>query len=186
MRAAFALLFFCRTYAADLRYWVEPCTRPEIGCRTADTELARWAMDAWQAASAGKLSLERTSDIMRAQIRFHWAGAEEGLYGEARPIVVDGRSGAEVYIRPAIVPPDFPDELMRDSIVYLSCLHESGHALGLPHTAAFADIMYSFQYGGDLQEYFARYRRKLSTRADIRKNPGMSDQDRARLRALYR
>ena len=42
------------------------------------------------------------------------------------------------------------DHLLRDSIVYLTCLHESGHALGLPHTAAFADIMYTFRYGGDI------------------------------------
>ncbi len=33
--------------------------------------------------------------------------------------------------------------------------------------------MYSFGYGGDILEYFARYRRKLSARQDIRKNPGI-------------
>jgi predicted Zn-dependent protease len=60
-------------------------------------------------------------------------------------------------------------------------LHESGHALGLPHTAEFADIMYSFQYGGDIPEYFGRYRRKLATKEDIRKNSGISSADRARL-----
>jgi hypothetical protein len=38
--------------------------------------------------------------------------------------------------------------------------------------------MYSFQYGGDIPEYFARYRRKLHTREDIRKNSGLSDADR--------
>jgi len=46
--------------------------------------------------------------------------------------------------------------------------------------------MYSFQYGGDIREYFARYRRQLSSRADIRKHSGMSAQDRLRLAALYR
>ncbi len=70
------------------------------------------------------------------------------------------------------------DKLLRDAIVYLTCLHETGHALGLPHTASFDDIMYSFQYGGDIPEYFARYRRKLHTRADIRKNSGLSEADR--------
>jgi predicted Zn-dependent protease len=73
------------------------------------------------------------------------------------------------------------DALLRDTIVYLTCLHESGHALGLPHTAAFADIMYSFQYGGDIPEYFGRYRRKLTNREDIRKFSGISDADRTRL-----
>ena len=38
--------------------------------------------------------------------------------------------------------------------------------------------MYSFEYGGDIAEYFARYRRKLETREDIRKNSGLSTQDR--------
>jgi hypothetical protein len=64
-------------------------------------------------------------------------------------------------------------------------VHETGHALGLPHTSDFADIMYSFQYGGDIAEYFGRYRRKLSARADIRKNAGMSDEDRKRVSALF-
>ena len=70
------------------------------------------------------------------------------------------------------------DTLLRDAIVYLTCLHESGHALGLPHTGAFADIMYTFQFGGDIPEYFGRYRRLLKTRADIANHGGMSDADR--------
>ena len=101
------------------------------------------------------------------------------MYGEARPILVDGQKGAEVYVRPA--PLSTGDTLLRDAIVYLTCLHETGHALGLPHTAVFDDIMYSFQYGGDIPEYFARYRRKLTTREDIRKNPGLSEADRSNL-----
>ena len=75
--------------------------------------------------------------------------------------------------------------LLRDAIVYLTCLHETGHALGLAHTAAFDDIMYSFQFGGDIAEYFGRYRRQLSARADIHKHAGMSDADRKHLAALY-
>jgi hypothetical protein len=41
--------------------------------------------------------------------------------------------------------------------------------------------MYSFQYGGDISEYFGRYRRKLSAREDIRKNSGLSEADRTNL-----
>ena len=166
-------------HAATLHYWVEPCTNPETGCQTGDPELAEWALQAWQAATAGKLNFAKSADVEHAQIRVYWANGNQGLYGEARPIVVNGIRGAAVYVLP---PADAPqDPLLRDTIVYLTCLHESGHALGLAHTAAFADIMYSFQYGGDIPEYFGRYRRQLSTRADIRKHSGMSEQDRKRL-----
>jgi predicted Zn-dependent protease len=94
--------------------------------------------------------------------------AREGLYGEA--------VGGDVYVRP-----DPGEGLLRETVVYLTCLHETGHALGLSHTANFADIMYSFQYGGDIEEYFDRYRRKIVRREDIRRNSGMSPEDRRRL-----
>ena len=183
----FAPLLLCGAmHAATLHYWIEACSKPESGCHDYDPELARWALEAWQTAAGGALRLEKTVDPSKAQLRVYWVSGEEGLYGEARPIVVDGIQGAEVFVRPTIVPPNQTDGLLRDAIVYLTCLHETGHALGLPHTAAFADIMYSFQYGGDIPEYFARYRRQLSSRSDIRKHPGLSAQDSKRVTALYR
>ena len=161
-------------------YWVESCSRPESGCQANDPDLAAWALEAWQNASAGAIQVNRMNDPRHARIRIFWATAEQGLYGEARPILVDGQRGAEVYVRPAPFRTG-DDKLLRDAIVYLTCLHETGHALGLPHTAAFEDIMYSFQYGGDIPEYFGRYRRKLQSRDDIHKNSGMSDADRKHL-----
>jgi len=143
--------------------------------------LAELALRAWQNASAGNLQFTLVKDRELARIRLFWATAEQGMYGEARPILVEGRRGAEVYVRPAPLRLN-EDRLLRDAVVYLTCLHESGHALGLPHTAAFDDIMYSFQYGGDIPEYFARYRRKLGTRNDIGKNSGISEADRNALR----
>jgi len=161
-------------------YWIEPCDRSESMCQPGDPQLAEWAVAAWQSAAPGAVRLRAVKDREHARIRLYWATSERGLYGEARPILVDGRRGAEVYVRPA--PIDAPsDRLLRDTIVYLTCLHETGHALGLPHTAAFDDIMYSFQYGGDIPEYFARYRRKLQTREDIRKHSGLSEADRKTL-----
>jgi len=182
-----ALLWLsCTAPCATLRYWVEPCAKPERSCHAGDPELAQWAMEAWQAAAAGHLTLEKTAGREKAHIRVFWSGGREGLYGEARPILVDGVRGAEVYVLPPPETPDDRDALLRDAIVYLTCLHETGHALGLAHTAAFADIMYSFQYGGDIPEYFGRYRRLLTTRADIRKHPGMSADDRRRIVESYR
>lgn len=164
-------------HAAPLRYWVEPCTKAESGCHSGDPELAVWAMNAWQAAADGALVLEKTATLEKAHIRVYWATAEQGRYGEARPIIVDGVRGAEVYVRPPVLPANYGDPLLREAIVYLTCLHEIGHALGLPHTAAFADIMYSFQYGGDIPEYFGRYRRQLTARSDIARHAGLSADD---------
>jgi hypothetical protein len=186
MKLLLPLLCCCVAQAAALRYWVEPCAPAESGCHTGDPELAQWAMEAWQAASAGRLTLQKADGRDKAHIRIHWTAGSAGLYGETRPILVDGVRGAEVFVLPTVVPPGEKDALLRDAIVYLTCLHETGHALGLAHTSDFADIMYSFQYGGDIQEYFARYRRQLSARDDIRKHPGMSGNDRARLAELYR
>ena len=175
-------------YGMDLRYWIEPCTRPETACQKADIQRAEWALQAWQTASDGKLRLEKTEQMSRANIRLHWADSEQGQYGETRAFVIDGMRGAEVFVRPdlsamgpAISSAGAADSLLRDTIVYLTCLHETGHALNLSHTSDFPDIMYSFQFGGDIPEYFGRYRRKLRARADIAKNSGISPQDKARL-----
>ncbi len=164
-------------------YWIEPCERQESGCQSGDPQLAQWAFEAWQSAAPEAIHLAPAKDREHARIRLYWASSEQGLYGEARPILVDGKKGAEVYVRPA--PGDTQaDKLLRDAIVYLTCLHETGHALGLAHTASFDDIMYSFQYGGDIPEYFARYRRKLHSRDDIQKNSGLSEADRTNARRL--
>jgi hypothetical protein len=169
-------------------FWVQPCAEaPKSGCVAADEELAVWALGAWEEASQGRLRFTRESDERKAQLRFYWTPAHLSLYGEARPIEVGGRRGAEIHVRPEIAGPEGRrDILWRDTIVYLTCLHESGHALGLPHTDRFDDIMYSFAFGGDIREYFARYRRALKSRDGIRRQPGMSPADVAALRALFR
>jgi hypothetical protein len=178
----------CRSLGAAELYtwWVDPCTKEAAqatGCQPGDTELGAWAFEAWQRESNGAIIMKKSAAEAHARIRIRWAGGNMGLYGETQPVDVDGKQGAVIYVLPDTEAR--PDRLLRDAIVYLTCLHESGHALGLKHTAHFADIMYSFQYGGDLVEYFDRYRRLLKTRADIPAHSGISDADRAALRSLF-
>jgi len=159
--------------------------------RKTDVELATWALRAWETALGGVLRFEPAVED-EALVRVHWVAPNFGMYGEMRPLLVRGRRGAAVYIRPDtnalggdIARMATTDPLLRETIVYLTCVHELGHALGLEHTAAYADIMYFFGYGGDIPGFFTRYRKLLKSRADIAMLPGISVDDLRRVRQLY-
>jgi hypothetical protein len=165
---------------------------PGSDYRPADRDLAKWALEAWERSLGGALRFEAEDDEADALVRVRWVPASAGQYGEMRPLLVKGRRGAEVFIRPDMnaLGPDIArlartDPLLRESIVYLTCLHELGHALGLAHTADFADIMYFFGYGGDIPGFFGRYREQLRSRSDIPKHAGLSASDVSRVKALY-
>jgi matrixin len=161
------------------------------GYRSSDRELARWALQAWQRNAAKGLRFAAATES-NALIRVYWAGPGGGEYGETRAILVRGQQGAAVFIRPDVdsLGEDIArraraDPLLRDSIVYLTCVHELGHALGLSHTRDFRDIMYFFGYGGDVVEYFGRYRSQIHTRNDIATVSGLSDGDVNHIREIY-
>ena len=163
----------------------------ENGYRMSDRELAVWALEAWQRSAGNGLQIKAANES-NALIRLYWAGPNEGEYGETRPLIVGGQQGAEVFIRPDMesLGPEIArragiDGLLRDSIVYLTCLHEFGHALGLEHTRDFRDIMYYFGYGGDVVQYFGRYRAQIHSRRDIATVSGLSDADVSRIRELF-
>ena len=162
------------------------------GYRDSDRELATFALNAWSRESSGKLKFAEARNRDTALIRFRWISANEGLYGETQRVSVNGKPGAIVYIMPQVSLQGEPlatratqDVLLRDTIVYLTCVHELGHAVGLQHTRKFEDIMYYFGYGGDIVDYFMRYRSKLQTRSDIPKYSGLSGSDVQVLRNLY-
>lgn len=175
-----------------VKYFVAPPLE-EASARPADEDLAAWAFESWQHAVDGAFKFERVVDEEEALVRLYWVPPGGGQYGEMRPLDVGGRRGAAVYIRPdtTALGPDISerarlDALFRDTVVYLTCVHELGHALGLQHTAEFEDIMYFFGFGGDIGEFFDRYRRRLKVRDDIRAASALSAGDLAQLAALYR
>jgi hypothetical protein len=150
-------------------------------------QLVEKALKTWTAASGGAFSLQRTFVTGDAGIRIYFNGAG-GNYGETRPHI-DARGlidAAEVNI--AADAPIEVDPLTRGIVVYLTALHELGHALGLEHTRNFDDIMYLFRQPGDGPRYFGNYRRLLQSADDIGtvRATGLSMNDVKALTDLYR
>ncbi len=162
------------------------------GFRSSDFDLARMAFDAWSRESQGRLKFTEAKTRDAALVRIRWISPNEGLFGETERVLIDGKRGAIVNVMPQVAQHGEPlagratrDVLLRETVVYLTCVHEIGHAIGMPHTRDFADIMYFFGFGGDIVEYFMRYRDKLRSRGDISKYSGLSAGDASALRERY-
>ena len=163
----------------------------ESGFKEGDRTLAEWALEAWARQADPPVALVPGPEAS-ATIRVYWVTAGAGLYGEMRGRMVDGRLAADVFVHPdteglgpGIAQRARLDPLFRDAVVYLTCVHELGHAFGLQHTSAFADIMYSFQYGGDFVAYFMRFREQLEVWDDIERASPFSAADGGTFRFLY-
>jgi len=162
------------------------------GYRPSDRELARMAFEAWSRETEGRLRFTEAKTKADALVSVQWADAESGSFGVTHRLEIGGKPGAVVFVMPDVRQLGQPlssragtDSLLRETIVYLTCVHEIGHAVGMPHTRNFADIMYSFGYGGDIADYFARYRTRLSSREDISRHSGLSPGDVEFVQSLY-
>ena len=164
---------------------------PDSRVTERDRTLALWALESWGGQANPPVRFE-PAPTDEALIRVFWVPAGDGMYGEMRPRRVEGRRGADLFVRPdtdglgpEIAEKARRDPLFRDTVVYLTCVHEIGHAFGLVHMAAFADIMYSFQRGGDFVAYFVRFRDQLRDWESIPTADPFSEGDRSAFAELY-
>jgi matrixin len=147
--------------------------------------LVERALHVWTKAAAGRVTLEPIPRRDAAEIYVRFARGD-GIYGETVPRV-NRRTGL-IEVADVVINSETPDDpLLARIVVYLTALHELGHALGLEHTDDFGTIMYRFRRPDDGERYFGAYRRKLRTIEDVGSAlaTGLAPADMTALHDLY-
>jgi hypothetical protein len=164
---------------------------PHFGSRLGDDDLATWAFQEWERGSHGTIHFERTTEEGESLLRLYWSPSGATSIGHSQRFISMRRMRARVVVTPNVERLSEPlgtrvkeDPLLRDTIVYLTCLHEIGHALGLDHSSSQNDVMGEGEAASNPAR-FQRYRRALKTRADIATTQWLSPRDVARLNSLY-
>jgi len=147
--------------------------------------LVERALQVWTKTAAGRITLEAIPRRDAAEIYVRFARGD-GIYGETVPRV-NRRTGL-IEVAEVVINSETPDDpLLARIVVYLTALHELGHALGLEHTDDFGTIMYRFRRPDDGERYFGAYRRKLRTIDDVGSAlaTGLAPADMTALHELY-
>ena len=151
--------------------------------RERNRELVRLAVINWQEVAGDLLRFEESEEFPAEGLRIFFA-RDQPNFGTAKP-EVDAETG-EIRSADVIIAPDpMGDRLQRDLIVYLTALHELGHALGLAHSERRGEIMFGFHGPSDAEWTFRAYRKKLHSIKDIGSARAITDADRRAIRALY-